>query len=273
MSPLLLFLFLSAGPVIVQNDTIRVEVDPQLFCIRFVGYVGDRNWVEPRFVPEAERDASVWADAGGLYTEIVPEGERDPALRRGPASIVSSDEHGVVLLGPESASSHLQVKKEIRVADIGGRAMYIVTVLSSSNESRKVSVRNSVCLPQGGTLSLSCGDGPLKPLSKSVNVFEIASKSMEHWLIPVPCSGQVAGVTLGSVATQVTFQTAQGTWSRSLSDATAPKERFPEESSFRCFLDDASRSYVSSLQGLLREVNAGSPVVLTEEWNFSRRGN
>ncbi len=272
MGLLCLLCCLASEPVILENGTIRVEVDPAVFAIRFVGLTGERNWVDPGFVSEAERNSAGPLDPGGLFTGLVPDIPQDAALLRGPATIISQDAHGLVLLGPESPQTQLQIKKEIRLADTGGRAQFSVTVLSSSNQSRKLAIRNSVRIPQGMTLCLNRSDGDLRVLSGTGTIFDIAKKSLEYWLIAVPTSGRSFNVTLGAPSLQMSLQANQRVWSRRLAVTGVPADQFPDKCAFTCALDDASRAYTASLQGPMREVSAGSPLVLTEDWDFDRHG-
>lgn len=88
--------------ITLENGPLRIEIDPAVFNVRFVGFPGGKNFVEPHFIEERDRSGSMWLDPGGVTTDLIPMEEEDAALRRGPAEVVEASDRHVVLLGAES---------------------------------------------------------------------------------------------------------------------------------------------------------------------------
>ena len=108
--------------ITLENGPLRIEIDPAVFNVRFVGFPGGKNFVESHHVEERERGGPGWLDPGGVTTDLIPLEAEDAALRRGPAEIIESSDRHVVLLGTESAELGVRIKKEIRLDQAEAKA-------------------------------------------------------------------------------------------------------------------------------------------------------
>jgi hypothetical protein len=115
-----LFLALSAitGVLVLENDLVRVEIDPEVMAVRYLGPPMGPNLVEPLYVSRLDRRGKAWLDAGGVGWEVVAaSGSRDAALRRGPAEVLAHTVNRVTLLSPVSQDAPLRLKLDFLLAD------------------------------------------------------------------------------------------------------------------------------------------------------------
>jgi hypothetical protein len=262
---------LAASPVVLDNARIRVEIDPELFSIRFVGAPGGRNFLEPLFVEENTRRSGDWADPGGLVTDVLGLEERDAALRRGPAVVADQSAVHVLLIGPESRTTGLRLKKEITLAPDTAAARLTCSLLSNRPEAQRLALRNMVRVAPGATIRLPRRAGDLRSLSGAPATAPLVVKSMLYWLMPVPPTSPVRETLLGSESASVELQSENGVWTRR-SAAMASPEAFPKGQQSLALLDDATKSYGLALQSPEQEVSLAHPLVWTEEWTFDARG-
>jgi len=263
---------IAAASLVLDNGAVRVEVDPSLFSVRFIGMPGGTNFLEPLFVNETGRRGKDWLDPGGLVTDLIPCEARDAALRRGPAEVVVHDGQSLVLIGPPSEQMPLRLKKEIRLMGTEARVVFRVTVLSTSPEPLPLALRNTARLPHGVTLHVNKSDATIRSLADTDSIFPAVVKSSRYWLIPVPPAGPVDHVLLGAFVPELACQGNGGTWIRRIENMPADGQTVPQESTFLCILDNETRSYGAALQCARVPVDAGRPLVFTEEWTFEKRG-
>lgn len=264
-------LLLAASPVLLDNGSIRIEADPDLFTIRFIGTSGSPNFIEPLFVEENIRQSGDWADPGGLLTDVLGMETRDPALRRGPAAVADQSPLHVLLIGPESRANGLRLKKEITLLPDRPAARLTCTLLSSKPETQHLALRNMARLVPSATIRLPRRGGDLRSLSGAPATAPLIVKSMIYWLIPVPPTTPVRDTLLGSDTATVELQTRAGVWSRR-SAAIATPDAFPKGQQTLVLLDDATKSYGLALQSPEQEVSLAHPLIWTEEWTIDPRG-
>lgn len=201
------WLFLASGvacaggdAIVLDNGAMRVEVDTLVFSIRFVGFPGGANFVEPQFLADAARDGSAWLDPGGLTTDLVPMEAHDAALRRGPAEVLVQEPTRVVLLGAESPELGLRLKKEIRLDPSEARAYYIVTALSSRADGPMVAIRNTARLPLRTTVRIPRKGTTFAPNPATEKSPWALVKSVDFWLVPIPPTSKVEALVLGGMS-------------------------------------------------------------------------
>src|SRR5688572_14071968 len=88
------------APLALDNGKIRVELESRTFSVRFIGFPGGNNFLEPAHLTETELAGTGWLDPGGLFTDVLPVRTEDAMLRRGPAEVVEQRDDYVLLLGP-----------------------------------------------------------------------------------------------------------------------------------------------------------------------------
>lgn len=262
----------AAGLIILQNTALRIELDPALFAVRFVGFPGGNNFVEPHYIEDRDRDGGAWLDPGGLTTDLVPLDVEDAALRRGPAEIIEQDEHHVVLLGKASPALGVRFKKEIRLDGDAARAWFIVTALSDRAEGPGLCVRNSARLPGRSTVRVPKKEGTFGMLQDETKTPWVIVKSLEYWLVPVPPTSPVKQLALGGFNPEIQVENASGVWVRRLTQPPVDETKLWNGVTALCVLDDTTRSYGAALQGAQGPLTAATPLQLTEEWTFQKRG-
>ncbi|MCL4693037.1 MAG: hypothetical protein KJ060_11075, partial [Candidatus Hydrogenedentes bacterium] len=188
----------STEPNTLDNGAIRVEVDPALFSVRFVGVPGGANFVAPLPVDETVRESEDWVDPGGLQTDVLPYTARDAASRRGPAEIVEQREDYIALLGPPSEHTGMRIKKEIQLLGREPKARFRVTAMRVAGESGDTAIRNTVRLSKGTTIRLLRDEGDVRVLAGADAITPAVVKSRKYWLIPVPPTSPMDGVILGA---------------------------------------------------------------------------
>ncbi|HRI87820.1 MAG TPA: hypothetical protein PK869_06135 [Candidatus Hydrogenedentes bacterium] len=266
-------LVLGADPVhVLDNGSIRIEVEPRLFSIRYIGLSTGENFVAQLSVDPAVADGTEWADAGGLQTDILPYSAKDAAIRRGPAEIVEQSEHYIAMLGPPSEATGTRLKKEILLHENSTRARFRVTAQRVGKENTRIALRNTARLPQRCTMRIERTDGELNVLKGTDSVFPAVVKSRRFWLVPVPPTSEMRGVILGAMLPRVTVALDHGTWTRRIVEVTTDPASVPNGSTLLCLLDDPSKSYAAAMQGAFAELKEGDLLTLEEEWEFERRG-
>lgn len=259
------------GPVVLENARLRIELDPVLFSVSFIGFPGGVNFVEPQHVDEGARQGKGWLDPGGLTTDLVPLEGQDAALRRGPGEVIERDAAHVVVLGAESEALGVRLKKELRLDGDAARAWYIVTALSTRAEGPSVCVRTGARLAAGATARIPKQGGTFAPMHAEPKAPWAVVNSREYWLVPVPPTARVAGLVLGGVVAGVEVENRSGIWKRRFTQPPTDPARLWNGVTVLCVLDDKTRSYGLSLQGAQAPLTAATPLQLTEEWTFEER--
>ena len=259
------------GALVLENARIRLEIDPVVFSLRFLGFPGGQNFLEPHYLAERERTAEGWLDPGGLTTDLAPFDKKDPALRRGPAEVIEHDEFHVVLLGKTSPALGVRFKKEFRIDGADAHAYYIVTALSERADGPNVTLRNTARLPARSTVRVPKEDGTFTPLQEGTKAAWAIVNSKDYWLVPVPPTSPVHDLVLGGFSADAEVQNESGVWKRRIPLAPVDPGKVPGGATVLCVLDDTSRSYGLCLQGAKGTLCAATPVQFTEEWNFEKR--
>jgi len=264
---------MGADPVYsLDNGVIRVEVDPRVFAIRFVGFRDAANFVAPLPVDAAALEGSGWVDAGGLQTDLIPYTGKDAATRRGPAEVVEYRSDYIAMMGPVSEALGVRVKKEIQLQERTPRARFRVTVQRAGAEPGRYAIRNTVRLNTDCTLRTERTDGEIKALAGVESIFPSVVKSRRYWLIPIPPTSETHSAILGAMAPRVITVNDSGTWTRKLLSPPTDPSAVPSGSTLLCLLDDATKSYAVALQGAALELAPGAIATLEEEWDFEKRG-
>lgn len=267
-----LFVCLCAGPIVLENGAVRIEVDPQLFSVQFAGFPGGPNFVDPLRVEDAARTGMEWVDPGGMVTDVFPAAEHDAALRRGPASVEFQDGRSAVLLGPASEKLGIRLKKEIRLAGDEPKARYIVTLLAPSQDEQRWALRNTARVPLRSTIRIDKDKNEIVPMAGLDKLTPAVVRSMQYWLIPIPPTSPMSNVVLGSPVRSFAIENRSGVWTRTMVAPTREESAADAPTPFFCVLDDATRSYGAALQSARQAVTLGDPLVFIEDWQFERRG-
>lgn len=256
----------------LDNGAIRVEVEPRLFSVRFVGFSGGPNFVQPLTVGEAAAVGSDWVDAGGMHTDLIPFAQKDAAVRRGPAEVIERRPDYVAMLGPASEQTGMRIKKEVQLLGKSARARFRVTALRVGEGAARFALRNTVRLPEKSTIRIERTDGDVKAVGGTESTGATVVRSRRYWIIPVPPTQDTKGVVLGAFVPRVITVNDSGSWTRRLVSMPKSPEETPNAHTLLCVLDDPSRSYGVSLQGAAAEVKKGETISLEEEWVFDARG-
>lgn len=259
---------LAADPVVVENSFVRVEVEPDLFLIRYVGVLDKHNWLAPLGLNQSQGENGLSSNFGGFGCTLVSPDVPDLAFPSGPAEIVNKNPLRVVLLGPESKKFPVRLKLEIQAPVAAGNIMVTVTAVASGNVPGKFALRNTACIAQGTTVRINTSDGEFLPLAGTTSVVPIANKSFCYWLIPLPSPGLQQQVVLGAHVPQVSFHKTPYAWTRYCGGTLEESRAYMDGSNLICALDGEKREYRVTFQSPLAEVRPDSPLVLKEEWSF-----
>lgn len=267
-----LMLIAGADPVVLDNGAVRVEVDPAVFSVSYVGFPGGENFVEPLAVDDALRNGTDWVDPGGLQTDVLPYTARDAASRRGPAEVVEQRPDYVALLGPPSEQTGMRIKKEVQLVGREAKVRFRVTAMRVAGDVNETAIRNTVRMRQGTTVRLLRDEGEVRALAGAKAIAPAVVKSKKYWLIPIPPTSPMDGVVLGAFVPSLIVVNDSGSWSRRLITMPPGAAKAPHECTMLCIIDDRSGSYAVALQGGMESVDNGTYQILEEEWTVESRG-
>ena len=261
----------SVPGLILENEAIRIEVDPQTFSVRFLGWPGGANFVDTVYLTERERNLPGLIMPGGIMTDVLPVGEKNAILRRGPATVVEEREDYVLLLGPENPVNGLQVKKEYMLHRGESRLTYKLSVLSSTRRQRALSVRVTAQVPWESVLEVPKNE--MEPVRLVCGAYPGFSAMLEQtdspYRISLAARSGREGAVLRMPVAQLNVVTPFGVWSRAARLYSAgegddtPVELF-------ALIDDRSAMCQVALEGRQEGVNVGAPLVLVESWVLKR---
>lgn len=265
-------LFSSVGaPLALDNGKIRIELEPRTFSVRFIGFPGGNNFLEPAHLTQTELAGTAWLDPGGLFTDVLPVRSEDAVLRRGPAEVVEQREDYVLLLGPEHPESRWRVKKEVQLARDAAELTYKVTVLSALKDERDIRIRTTARLDWSGALLVPVAPGRMSLVRGAFeDVSELLEFPEETYTVPLRSRKLRTRAVLSSASPEVTMATDFGVWKRSLEIRSAlPDPEAENRIRTLALLDDPSHTYEAALEGAQSGTNVGSPLVVVEHWSVS----
>lgn len=261
---LLLFLGAAQELIVLQNQSVRLEIDPASAAIQCIAPVNGMNWVET--AQEAERGRAGQAPSGLSTLLAVGEEQRIIPLS-GPSEVLRQTSASVALLSPELPEFSLRLQQEIVIIRDTQRIRYTVTVLNTKEEPIKVAIRNVARLPFNVVLRLNRSDGALRALSGADSIYPAASKVMEYWHIAIPPSPRLNCEALfGGFFSEIAIQRTGGVWRRRILTMPESAANVPGECSLLCRMDDIRYNYSVSLQSEFSDVSVSKPLVFTEEW-------
>lgn len=258
----------SEEPYVLDNGQVRVEIDPALFAIRFVGLSGGDNFLELVYVSELERQGSGWVACGGLVTDVVPLEAPSPLLRRGPAEVVYLSERSVLLVGPEDPALGLRLEKEIALEKDAPRVRYTVRVLTTRPESRQVAVRNIARIPIGSKIQFCQADQKAFTLTGIASLEAVAELSGIDWVVSMPPKGLAGEGAITAPGTETSLTVNGVTWHRQF----APASETDIPSVVQGVFDVAHYAYQHAVQSQAGTLEMGTPFAFTELWFFDRAG-
>jgi len=262
-----------ADAVALDNGAMRIEVEPSVFSVRFVGFPGGSNFLDPLYVSPEDSAGTAWLDPGGLVTDLVPLDEHDGPLRRGPGEVLEHRKDYVALLGPVSKATGLRMKKEFKIDEKEAKALYTVSVSVVGPKAVSCSVRNTARLATGSTLRVEKTDGTIRVLAGADSILPAVVNSNQFWIVPIPPTARMKNVVLGAFIPKVVHLTNQGSWTRRIVNPPSEAKSVPSESSFVCLLDSDTRSFGGALQGATAPLEPCCAMVFEEEWTLEKRGS
>ena len=259
-------LFLQGAPIILDNGAIRVEVDPTVFAVRFIGVPGGENFLVPRYVQRnVQRNGSL-ADAGGLRADLRPMDTPDPAILRGPAEIVEVTDRFVALLGAPSDAAGIRIKKEIRLHERAPEAWYTVTAMSSSQVPVRLSLRSYADIAQDLALILPKGEKEPKMLTGRHPISEIVAGDGPVWRISVPPPRNFDETTLAFDLVEYTVEGDRGRWVRRMLASSERKSAESESWPFLFVSTHRQQRYQAIFQTPVLDLNVATPITIREHW-------
>ena len=261
-----------ADPMAIENGGIRIEVDPHLFVVCYVGIPGGENFLEAPVPEEDAKEGSeqTWVSTGGIHTDLIPYPGQDPSLRRGPAEVVEHSKDHIVLLGPFSRESKIRFKKEIRIYPGQAKASFTVTAITTQPTSRRMAIRNTVRVPRESEVWVYKMDGNMRLLAGAESALGSVNESNLYWVLPVPPKTKMEGVVLGAFVPRIVHHNSSGAWTRRIIDAPGQEWNVPYGCTFICLMDDKTETYASALQGEAGGLCMDDSLVLREVWTIEK---
>lgn len=260
----------AGGPLSLENEKIRIEVEPRTFSVRFIGQPGGYNFLEPLHLSAADQDGVGWIEPGGLFTDVLPLRTENAVLRRGPAEVVEHRDDYLLLLGPEQPDLHWRVKKEFQLERDAAALTYKVTVMGSLKEERDVRIRSTARLAWSGTLTVPAEAGRLSLIRGSYLGFDkIVNEPAEDYVLPLKSSKPRSCAIVSSTSPEISLATDFGIWSRRLTIQSSLAEPDAENRvRLLVLMDDDTHTYEAALEGAQSGVNVGAPLVVIEHWSI-----
>ena len=258
--------------IVLENQSVRLEIDPAISTIRCVAIKKGMNWLEPLQLLNAQESSVERVEPGGFSTALAL--EEDPCVipYRGPAEILHKSALSAVLLTPESPDLPLKLQQEIRLIRNTTQIRYTVTALNPGVEPVTAALRNTARLPLNVTIRCNRSDGSMRPLSGTDSIYPAMTKVPEYWHIAIPPSPSVGGETfIGGFIPEITIHRGDDIWQRRILTLPESAENIPDQCSFICQLDDLRHVYSASLQSEFAVVSVADPLVFTEEWRLDGR--
>jgi hypothetical protein len=267
---ILLHTLLGAPEVLaLDNGAIRIEIEPELFAVRFIGKPGGENFLDPIYVRDTVRNSEGVAESGGLTTIVEPMGLRAAVLSRGPARLIDSGPYHVVLIGPVAEESGLRIRKDIRIDPKEPKAWYTVTVLFLKKEPVELSVVNSATIPMGTTVSTREPEGAsLHALEDALGALEV--EAVGGGVVFVPPSLRVAGRKgrWGGSAGGAAFKNPNGIWVRKIDGPLLDAQAYNDEAPLVFSINDKAMRYAVEMRSPRTSVDSATPLILREMWQL-----
>jgi hypothetical protein len=265
----------SVSGLALDNGAIRIEVDPQTYSVRFLGHPGGANFIDPVHLTERQRNGKGLVVPGGVMTDVLPVSEGEAMLRRGPATVIEHTSDYLLLLGPESPSTGLRVKKEYLLDQNSAGLEYRLSVLSSLKEQRAVTIRATAQLPWGGVLKLpKTESGDLVLIRGSypgISALLSRQDSLYSVSLEEEPGRENAVLRLKDFLGVIESARKYGTWTRSATVSSAGEED-PSLPVAMALIDDYSRTCQVALEVSQAGVNVGAPLVYVERWALTMPG-
>ena len=256
----------------LENQAIRVEIDPAIATIRCVALQTGKNWLDALHLSDTERSSVDKVEASGFSTSLILKADQRVVPFRGPAQVLQASRLSVVLLTPESPDRPLKLQQEIRLRHNSSLLRYTVTALNPGAEPVTAALRNTARLSFNVTIRCNRSDGILRPLSGADSIYPVVSKVLEYWHIAIPPSrGMVGEASFGGFIPEITIHRGDALWQRRILTMPESAEDCPEQCSFICHLDNLRHVYSASLQSKFAAVSVAEPLVFTEEWRLDGR--
>jgi hypothetical protein len=267
---ILLHTLLGAPEVLaLDNGAIRIEIEPELFAVRFIGRPGGENFLDPIYVRDTVRNSEGVAESGGLTTIVEPLGLRAAVLSRGPARLIDSGPYHVVLIGPVAEESGLRIRKDFRIDPKEPKAWYTVTVLSLNKEPVELSVVNSAAIPMGTTVWAREPEGAsIRALEDDLGALQV--EKVGGGVSFLPRSLRVAGRKgrWGGSAGGAAFKNSTGIWVRKIDGPLADTQAYNDEAPLVFSINDTAMRYGVDMRSPRTSVDSATPLIHREIWQL-----
>lgn len=258
----------AGAPVILDNGRVRLEVDPQLFGVRFAGMSGGPNFLDTAYIGDAPRPDRPGSEVGGYVVDVLPAAGEPGTRRHEPAEIVEHDAHYVLLLGPEDPESQWRVKKEFFLERDSATVRCRTALLTSRKAERRGGLRLTAQVARTGTVMLPRAGGEIGLYWGAFPGLAELRDGKEDWVrIPVTGRGRDARAVLVAPVTAMVMEAPFGRWTRRLE---SPEAGGGQEGRGRMFVvvDDPAHVCQVTLEVTGTGINAGAPLVVEELWTF-----
>ena len=258
------------APVVLENGHVRLEIEPRTFSLHFAGFPGGKNFLDVIHVPATEIAAAGWLEPGGVTTDLLPEVENSALMRRGPAEVIVSEDHYLLLMGPMHPERDWRIKKEYFLTPGRSEVRYKVTVLSPRKEERRAGIRITAQVPRNGRLHVPAAPGTLGLLRGDFPDFSgLREAGGDSFAIPVSARDERRSAVVAVPSSEVTLETDFGRWKRRMEVISEIDGGGSQSPRLLVLLDDPAHRYQCGLEVVQSGVNVGAPLVVVEHWEFS----
>lgn len=257
-------------PIALENEAVRVEVDPQLMSVRYFGPPEGPNLVEPLHVEPRDRRLGEWLDAGGVTWDIAGAPSHDATLRRGPAEVLVQTPTRVVLLSPPDPATPFRIKLEFRIT--AGKPEVAMAATVSTEEdtaSQPVSLRCSFRVRQGSLVGSYD--------ARSATVFPLDQPKGNRGLPVTQWDGVLFDA--GAVDARPLVATAFGPSAvidragykviREVEGGTASPADYARASNLHAVSDPRTHTYGLVMESPRAPVGVAAPLVYRETWRLT----
>lgn len=257
-------------PVALENDAVRVEVDPQLMSVRYFGPPDGPNLVEPLHVEPRDRRLGDWLDAGGVTWDVAGAPAHDATLRRGPAEVLVHTATRVVLLSPPDPQSQFRIKLEFRL-DTGKPEVAMAATLSTDDDTSSipVSLRCAFRVRQGSLVgSYDARTATVFPLDQPKGNRGLPVTQWDGVLFDAGAA-DARPLVATAFGPSAVIDRAGYKLIREVEGGTAPPTDYARASNLHAVSDPRTHTYGLVMESPRAQVAVTSPLVYRESWRLT----
>ena len=260
-----LLLGAAPAPVVLENAAVRIEVDPQLLAVRYLGAPDGPNLVESLHVENRQRRQPEGVDTGGVTWQVT---EGGAPLSFGPADVVAHSEQRIVLLTSRNEESHLRLKVEfVLEGESPEVAMRATVTTDEPGSTLPVALRCAFRVRPGALAGSFVAQAPvLYALDK-----QGPGTPVNQWDGILFDAGAIGSQPLlvSSMGSSVSMERSGYRVMRVLPEGAAPSASYANAKNLHGVSDPRSQTYGIIMESPKAQVGPTSPLVYREVWRIA----